>query len=108
METKEAWVVRRNRRKGESDEDTVEEWEQMSGECDWEGDGWAKRVEEGKPNVETEVVVVEGEKTRREVDGLREDVKRLVELVEGLTRNKGDGKEENQGGGDDADGKVDG
>lgn len=101
-------MVRRNRRKGESDEDTVEEWEQLSGECDWEGDGWAKRVEEGKPNVETEVVVVEGQKTRREVDGLREEVRRLVELVEGLTKDKGDGKEEKQDGGDDVDGKAGG
>ena len=101
-------MVRRNRRKGESDEDTVEEWEQLSGECDWEGDGWAKRVEEGKPNVETEVVVVEGEKTRREVDGLREEVKRLVELVEGLTKGKADNKEERQGERDDADGQAGG
>ncbi|KAL8828710.1 MAG: hypothetical protein Q9191_002437, partial [Dirinaria sp. TL-2023a] len=59
IETRQAHVVRRNRRQGESDEDTVEEWEQMDAEIDFEAEGWSKKVEETKPNVETDAAVLE-------------------------------------------------
>ena len=51
LETKQARIVKRNRRHGESDEDTTEEWEQLGTEMDFEGEGWAKKVESTKPNV---------------------------------------------------------
>ena len=82
LETKQAHRVKKNRSNGESDEDEVQEWEQMSGELDFEGEGWTKKVEASKPNVETDVAVLE-------VRALREQVVELKRIVEG--KGKGDG-----------------
>ena len=82
METRQAHTVKHNRRHGESDDDTTEEWEQMAGQVDFESDGWAKKVESTKPNVETDVAVVEIRELRAQV----EDLKKMVESKE-----KGDG-----------------
>ena len=82
METRQAHSVRHNRRHGESDEDTTEEWEQMAGQVDFESDGWAKKVDSTKPNVETDVAVVEIRELRAQV----EELKKVIESKE-----KGDG-----------------
>lgn len=82
LETKQAHRVKKNRRNGESDEDEVQEWEQMSGELDFEGEGWTKKVEASRPNVETDVAVLE-------VRALREQVVELKRIVEG--KGKGEG-----------------
>ena len=74
METRQAHAVRHNRRHGESDEDTTEEWEQMAGQVDFESDGWAKKVESTRPNVETDVAVVEIRELRAQVEELRKVV----------------------------------
>ena len=74
LETRSAHSVRHNRRHGESDEDTTEEWEQMAGQVDFESDGWAKKVEGTRPNVETDVAVVEIRELRRQVEELRKVV----------------------------------
>ena len=74
LETRSAHAVRHNRRHGESDEDKTEEWEQMAGQVDFESDGWAKRVEGTRPNVETDGAVVEIRELRREVEELRKVV----------------------------------
>lgn len=76
LETKQAYRVRKNRKNGESDEDVVQEWEQMSGELDFEAEGWTKRVESTRPNVQTDVAVLE-------VRALREQVEELKKIVEG-------------------------
>jgi hypothetical protein len=77
LETRQAQVVRSNRKRKADDDDTIEEWEQLEGECDFEQDGWAKRVEETKPNVEVDGAIVETRKLREEVKELR----RLLEEV---------------------------
>lgn len=74
VETRQAHKVKHNRRHGESDEDTTEEWEQMAGEVDFESDGWAKKVEGTKPNVETDVAVVEIRELREQVEELKKMV----------------------------------
>ncbi|KAK4690831.1 hypothetical protein P7C71_g6047, partial [Lecanoromycetidae sp. Uapishka_2] len=72
VETKEAHRVKWNRRRGDSDDDDeTEEWEQLAGECDFEGDGWAKKVEGTKPNVETDLVVVEVRELKQQVGELK-------------------------------------
>ena len=81
LETQQAHMVERNRNIGESDDDVVHEWEQMSGELDMEGEGWTKKVEASKPNVETDVAVLE-------VRALKEQVEELKKIVE----EKADGK----------------
>lgn len=76
LETKQAYEVKHNRRRGEQDDDTVEEWEQMQGDIDLEAEGWTKKVERTKPNVETDAAVLE-------VREMKEKMGKLVELVEG-------------------------
>lgn len=77
METQEAHVVRSNRHRRAEDDDTIEEWEQLSNECDFENDGWAKKVEDTKPNVEVAGDIVEVRKLREEVN----ELKTLIEAV---------------------------
>jgi hypothetical protein len=73
LEAHEARVVRRNRLRKAQDDDTVEEWEQLADECDFEHDGWAKMVEATKPDIEVPQSVAEirkVEKTLGEVKAL--------------------------------------
>ena len=77
LETRAAHAVRFNRSRNETDDDTIEEWEQLEDDMDFEGSGWQKRVEESKPNV-----IVDG--TLLEVRELRKEVKALMEMVERL------------------------
>ena len=92
LETKQAHKVKWNRRNGESDEDETQEWEQMGGELDLEAEGWTKKVESTRPDVQTDVAVLE-------VRALREQVEELKKIVEGKA--KGDGSGNGKG---DADG----
>ena len=79
LETKQAHRVKYNRRRGEEDDDVLHEWEQVLHECDFEADGWDKKVQDSKPNVECDPAVLEVRKLRGEVAELRE---LLVELKE--------------------------
>ena len=72
IETRQAHRVSYNRRRGEEDDDTVEEWEQVLGECDFEPDGWDKKVQSSKPNVEFDTAVLEVRKLQREVGELKD------------------------------------
>ena len=83
VETRTAHQVKFNRSRNESDDDTIEEWEQLYDEMDFEGTGWGKRVEETKPNV-----VDDG--TLLEVQELRKEMKELMEMVERLKGGGGD------------------
>ncbi|KAF2771910.1 receptor-activated Ca2+-permeable cation channel [Teratosphaeria nubilosa] len=82
IETRTARTVKWNRSRHESDDDTVEEWEQLAGELDVEGSGWSKRVEESAPNVITDGTLVEVQK-------LRDEIKELKALVKGLAASGG-------------------
>ena len=83
LETRTARKVNRNRDRHEADDDTVEEWEQLGedegGAVDFEADGWAKRVMESKPNVETDAAVLE-------IRELRLRLEALSKAVEGIKR----------------------
>ncbi|KAI9807412.1 MAG: hypothetical protein M1833_000157 [Piccolia ochrophora] len=89
LETRDAHGVRANRRRNESDDDTVEEWE-GTGELgladvdlDFENDGWAKVCGEAKPNVETDAAVLEVRELSRRVEELRGVVEKLRKGGEG-------------------------
>ena len=88
LETREAHNIRWNRRRGEGDEDTIEEWEQMVGECDFESDGWAKRVENTRPDVETDAAVLGIKDVKGEVGSLLKRMDELKELLEGIKEKK--------------------
>jgi hypothetical protein len=78
LERRTAFEVESARARGDEDDDSVEEWEQMtvSGEMeDFEADGWAKTVERTRPNIATDAAVLE-------VKELREQVRTLQQLVE--------------------------
>lgn len=83
LEVRVAARVRWNRKRGEEDEDTVEEWEQMEGEFDFEGDGWAKKCEESKPNVETDATLIEVRELRVEVEELKTLLRAIKEATPG-------------------------
>jgi len=72
LETKQARRVKFNRKRGEDDDDVQHEWEQVMGECDFEADGWDKKVQATKPNVETEAAVLEIHKLKEQVGELKE------------------------------------
>lgn len=71
FETRKAGDIRRNRARGEEDDDVEEEWEQMESEVDLESEGWTKICEAAKPNVEEEPALVEVKKLRSEIDELK-------------------------------------
>lgn len=77
LEIRTARKVRFNRSRNESDDDTIEEWEQLEDQMNFESSGWAKRVQDTKPNV-----TVDG--TLLEVRELRKEVAELVKMIERL------------------------
>ncbi|KAI1299591.1 hypothetical protein F5Y03DRAFT_365821 [Xylaria venustula] len=71
FEVRTAKEVRRNRKRGEEDDDTIEEWEQMMDQVDFEGEGWVKKVGDSKANVEDDAAVLEIRQLRSEVNELK-------------------------------------
>ncbi len=78
FETRSAMLVKSNRRRGEEEDDTIEEWEQMAGEMDMEGEGWAKKVAAAASNVEDDQATIEVRKLRDELKDIREMIQILV------------------------------
>lgn len=81
FETRTAADIRSNRSRGEEDDDTVEEWEQMASDCDFEADGWAKKVEQAKSNLDVEPAVAEVQKLKGEIDELKAMIADLAKAV---------------------------
>lgn len=79
IETLQAHKVKDNRKRGEDDDDTIEEWEELSGEIDLESEGWAKKCEEIAPEIGVEQAVVEVRQLRREITELREMVSSMIQ-----------------------------
>ena len=97
METRAAHRVKVNKRRGaveDDDDDVVEEWEQdeLRELCDFEADGWEKKVEDSKPNVEIDMATNECRKLRGEVEELKDMIRQLLK------------KQGGGGGGDDTNG----
>jgi len=90
LETHQAHIVRSNRRRKAEDDDTIEEWEQLDDECDFEGEGWAKKVEQTKPNVEEDGSLVEIRKLRLELVQLRDLVEKLTDTKAKEATSNGD------------------
>lgn len=71
FETRTAHAIRRNRARGEADDDIIEEWEQLAHDIDFGAEGWAKTCEAVKPNMDDDPAVVEIKKLRAELAGLK-------------------------------------
>ncbi|EEQ27234.1 vacuolar cation channel [Microsporum canis CBS 113480] len=91
LESTNAQRIRLNRRLGEDDDDTQEEWENAaeSAEFDFkkvgdhpETEAWDMAVTKSKPNVEVDQCVLE-------IRGLKEQVRQLTQLVTVLTERQG-------------------
>jgi len=81
VETRTAREIRSNRSRGDEDDDTVEEWEQMAEQVDFESDGWGKTVARVKPNVQDDPAVIEVRKLKEEVDQLKTMIAELIKAV---------------------------
>jgi hypothetical protein len=92
FEKRSAMAVKSNRHRGEEDDDTTEEWEQMAGEVDFEGEGWDKKVAGSKANVEEDTATLEVRELRDEVMELKQ---LLLKLVDGQGKGKGKENEPN-------------
>jgi hypothetical protein len=77
-ETRSARHVSDNRRRGELDDDTIEEWEEMEDQVDFEGEGWSKIVSLAKSNVQDDPATIQVRALREEVQELKEMLKTLV------------------------------
>ncbi|KAK5249474.1 Calcium channel yvc1, partial [Exophiala xenobiotica] len=72
VEAREARSVRDNRSRGEEDDDTIEEWEELQGELDFESEGWDKKVKSSKPIVDVDADVVEIRELKQQIKELKE------------------------------------
>ncbi|KAF6828255.1 potassium ion channel [Colletotrichum plurivorum] len=80
-ETRTAGEIRANRARGEEDDDTIEEWEQMMDQVDFEADGWNKLCMSAKTNIEVDPTMEEMQKLRGELEELKKmlaDVSKAV------------------------------
>ncbi|KAH8596210.1 hypothetical protein B0O99DRAFT_594039 [Bisporella sp. PMI_857] len=81
VECRSAKRVRWNRKRGEDDDDTIEEWEHL--QVDFESEGWDKKVATVKPNVEDDTATLAVRKLQEEVKELKALILKLVESKEG-------------------------
>jgi hypothetical protein len=83
VEAREARSVRDNRSRGEEDDDTIEEWEELQGELDFESEGWDKKVKSSKPIVDVDADVVEIRELKQQIKELKEMVRAMSVEPEG-------------------------
>lgn len=79
IEQRDARRIKWNRGRGEEDEDTIEEWEQLSWKVEDEDPEWCKKVQETSPDVSTDAATREVRLLKKEVDDLRSMVSKLLE-----------------------------
>lgn len=87
LETRDAHRVKYNQKRGRDDDDTLQEWEQLAGQVDFEADGWDKQVQQSCPDVSTDTTLVE-------IKALKKQVKELMKMVRDLADSKERGGEE--------------
>ena len=79
LETNDARKVRVNRKRGEDDEDTVEEWEQSGWKVEDSDKEWCEMVNKTSPNVRVDPTLQEITSLKKEVQELKEMVSRLLD-----------------------------
>jgi hypothetical protein len=91
FEIRSAKEVSLNRKRGEVDDDTVEEWEQMSDKVNFESEGWAKKVQTAKSNVEDDQATLEVRQLRDEFKEMKEMLQMLLDQSKGKQKEKENG-----------------
>ncbi|KAM0257870.1 hypothetical protein ACHAQJ_004174 [Trichoderma viride] len=84
-ETRTAHAIRRNRARGEADDDIIEEWEQLAHETDFGAEGWTKTCDSVKPNLDDDPAVLEIKKLRAELAGLKSMLSDISDHVQFTT-----------------------
>ncbi|KAG2419637.1 hypothetical protein HFD88_004433 [Aspergillus terreus] len=80
LEVREARRIRWNRRRGEEDDDDVQEWEHIAEEVDFEvDDSWKQAVQETTPDINANSATQEIIKLRAQIDSLTEMVRLLTD-----------------------------
>ncbi|GES61833.1 potassium ion channel Yvc1 [Aspergillus terreus] len=80
LEVREARRIRWNRRRGEEDDDDVQEWEHIAEEVDFEvDDSWRQAVQETTPDIKANSATQEIIKLRAQIDSLTGMVRLLTD-----------------------------
>jgi hypothetical protein len=80
LEVREARRIRWNRRRGEEDDDDVQEWEHIAEEVDFEvDDSWKQAVQETTPDINANSATQEIIRLRAQIDSLTEMVRLLTD-----------------------------
>lgn len=69
IESRQACNVSKNRERGEQDDDSMEEWEELEGP-DILGEGWSDKVEKTVPDIEESSAIVGIQELRSRLDEL--------------------------------------
>jgi major membrane immunogen (membrane-anchored lipoprotein) len=86
VETRQAHQIRWNRRHGEEDDDCTQEWEHVAHEVDFDLDEtWKEQVANTTPDIKVDSCTYE-------IRELKEQIKVLTEMVQGLAQQSGNGK----------------
>ncbi|OOF90248.1 hypothetical protein ASPCADRAFT_212138 [Aspergillus carbonarius ITEM 5010] len=80
FEVRDARRIKWNRRRGEEDDDSVQEWEHAAEEVDFDvDDGWKQTVQETTPNVHIDSTTLEIMRLKQQIMSLTETVRVLAE-----------------------------
>lgn len=79
LEKREAHRIRANRRRGEEDDNVLEEWEEAAQAVDYDNEEWERQVSLTTPNVAVDTSVLEIRELKNQVAMLTEQVKMLTE-----------------------------
>ena len=83
VETHQAERIRWNRRRGEEDEDDVQEWENVAEGVDFDlHDSWKEEVKQSTPDIKVDRCTVEVRQLKEQVALLTEMVKKLGEKAD--------------------------
>lgn len=84
VETREAERIRWNRRHGEVDEDSTEEWESIAEQVNFDlDDTWKEEVKQTKPDINVDNATAEVRQLKEQVATLMEMVKKLSDANAG-------------------------
>ncbi|KAJ9234721.1 hypothetical protein DTO169E5_6434 [Paecilomyces variotii] len=79
LEKREAHRIRANRRRGEEDDNVLEEWEEAAQAVDYDNEEWERLVSLTTPNVAVDTSVLEIRELKNQVAMLTEQVNMLTE-----------------------------
>ena len=80
-EVQTAREIHSNRARGDDDDSVIEEWEQLTSHLDFAADGWDKKCESARSNVEVDEGVLETRSLRAKVESMDVEIQAIKELL---------------------------